>query len=306
MSAGPLITESDVPRSRSGAAATRGRYPADSTLAVVIPARNESARIERCLERARAALNAAGRGSAELLVVDDASEDGTGAVAAQWGATVLRQPIQRGPLAAWERGVEATAASIVVFVDADCELAPAAIRELLIPFAEPDVGVVSGRAVPLSLDQGGLLVRRSARFSAELMHQVKLRLVDHDFIPIGRLMAVRREAWKVDDPEQAPCDRVVAQLARRAGAGIRYAAAAAVGYVPPATPSSLRADYLRTNLPRRSLSPVQDRVPWRTLVRAGFTAWTAAPLDGLAWFLCRLGLLTAGMRERGRGPTEAW
>ena len=73
--------------------------------------------------------------AAEILVVDDASSDGTAAVAAAAGATVVRTT---GPPAGWAgkpwacwRGVQSTTAPMLVFLDADVRLAPDALARLV-------------------------------------------------------------------------------------------------------------------------------------------------------------------------------
>ncbi|HEY6537859.1 MAG TPA: glycosyltransferase family 2 protein [Candidatus Dormibacteraeota bacterium] len=277
-----------------------------AAVAVVIPARDEAALIGRCL----ASVDRARAGTAipveAVVVVDDQSQDGTAAVAAAAGARVIRQEVRRGPLAAWQRGIEASTAPLVVLLDADCEVSAGALDELLAPFSEAGVGVVAGRSV--ALDEGGSarLPRRSARFSSLLLHQTKSRLDDHDFLPIGKLMAVRRAAWRVTDTTVAPCDRVVATLAQKGGWTVRYAPRAVVFYHPLTSFRELRSDYLRTN-PAAAPEGLSHRaLPRTVLLGAGLAALWAAPLDGLAWALCRVRLGAAGLAQRGRRAADTW
>ena len=83
--------------------ATRiGAVPPSGDVAIVIPAKNESDRIQATVKAA------AGLPGADMLVVvDDGSGDGTGFVAENAGAIVLRHGRTRGKGAAMETGAEA-------------------------------------------------------------------------------------------------------------------------------------------------------------------------------------------------------
>jgi rhamnosyltransferase len=62
---------------------------------VIVRARNEAASIGRCLDIVRGQRVDPDRGEIELIVVDNASSDGTGAIAAERGARVLSLPRER-------------------------------------------------------------------------------------------------------------------------------------------------------------------------------------------------------------------
>ncbi len=79
-----------------------GRMPERGDLAVIIPARNEADLIGATVAGA-----ASLPGADLVVVVDDGSRDGTGAVAEDAGAVVLRQARGRGKAAAMEAGAEA-------------------------------------------------------------------------------------------------------------------------------------------------------------------------------------------------------
>lgn len=86
------------------------------TIAAVIPARNEAATVAEVV-----AVCLACAYTSEVLVVDDASTDGTATVAAAAGARVLRRESSTGSKAhAMAAGVEATTAEAILFCDADC------------------------------------------------------------------------------------------------------------------------------------------------------------------------------------------
>ena len=185
-------------------------------LAVIIPARNEASRLGGCLDSVREALEFAGVADAEVIVVDDDSADETSDVARAHGALPLRQSRRLGPLAAWSLGVAHSSASLLFFADADCRVDKGAFSALLRGFARPPVGVIAARGEPYRERTVNSLVERSATFSALMLNETKSRLVNHDFLPIGRLMALRRAAWQEGD-HRWPCDRTVAARAKRAG-----------------------------------------------------------------------------------------
>lgn len=83
-------------------------------LSVVIPTRNESANIADCIHAFDAL---AARGDAEVLVVDNASDDGTQEIARKAGAKVFVQGPER--CAQRNRGWREAKGECVMFVDAD-------------------------------------------------------------------------------------------------------------------------------------------------------------------------------------------
>jgi glycosyltransferase involved in cell wall biosynthesis len=270
-------------------------------LAVIIPARNEAPRIGACLDSIYRALEYAGVTGAEVIVVDDESTDETSEVVRAHGARAVRQSQRRGPLAAWTLGVASSSAPLLFFVDADCHVDKAAFPALLRGFARPAVGVVAARG---EIERGravNSLVERSATFSSLMLHEIKRRLTSHDFLPIGKLMAVRREAW-VEGDHRWPCDRVIASRAKQAGWEVVYAAEAVVYYIPVATYGELRSDYVRTVVAQDLLcSGWAEPLPRGVVRRAAFASLRRQPLNAAAWAAVRARLRF----ERSRGQMHA-
>lgn len=284
---------------------------------VVIPARNEEAGIARCIGSVRRAAERASEElstTADILVVDDASSDATGTSAEANGARLLRHEQQRGVLAAWATGVVASKTPFVVFVDADCTVDERAFIQLLQVIEQPGVGVVSGSAVPVydrfdgKRSSRSTVVSRSCRFSAVLLDEIKSRLGDHDFIAIGRLMAIRREAWNVPDTALPHCDRQVSSAARRAGWRAVWVPQAKVCYHTPASFSELRADWRRTRLALVRSPRTFDTIPRTVQLSAARAALRGAPLDALCWVSCRTRLTgeSIGRRYAGNHQAVAW
>lgn len=89
-----------------------------NTLSVVIPAYNEADAIADTIARIRA-LAQKESWEVEVIVVDDGSTDGTGDVARQSGAEVLRHPTNGGYGLSLQHGIRAARHEFVAITDAD-------------------------------------------------------------------------------------------------------------------------------------------------------------------------------------------
>ena len=84
------------------------------SLSIIIPTKNESAAIGDAVAVARQAYP-----DAEIIVVDDGSDDNTGEIAAEQGATVVMHPESLGNGAAIKSGARAATGSVLAFMDGD-------------------------------------------------------------------------------------------------------------------------------------------------------------------------------------------
>jgi glycosyltransferase involved in cell wall biosynthesis len=91
--------------------------PAGIVVSVVIPCLNEAENIERCVQQARDAM-AAAQMPGEVIVVDNASTDNSGELAAAAGARVVLEP-ERGYGSAYLAGFANARGQYVVMGDAD-------------------------------------------------------------------------------------------------------------------------------------------------------------------------------------------
>ena len=121
---------------------------------VVIPAYNEAASIAAVV---RALAESAPW--AEILVVDDGSEDNTGDQARGAGATVLRHPHNKGNGASVKTGLRAATGEFIVIVDADGQHRAALAPRLVDRLGEYDL-VVAARPDPTQATLGRRLGNR--------------------------------------------------------------------------------------------------------------------------------------------------
>ena len=120
------------PPSLMGAVAASTQDEHGTRVSVVIPCLNEAETIAECVTSARAVLEESGlRG--EVIVVDNASDDGSGDIARAAGATVVYEP-RRGYGSAYLAGLAAAQGDYIVMADADLTYdfreIPAFVREL--------------------------------------------------------------------------------------------------------------------------------------------------------------------------------
>jgi cellulose synthase/poly-beta-1,6-N-acetylglucosamine synthase-like glycosyltransferase len=129
-------------------------HPALS-VAFLVPAYNEQDGIAACIEALDRA--AAGyRGRCRLYLVDNASQDETGAVAARaiagcraLSGQVLHCPA-RGKSRALNFGLAHASEDVVVRVDADTVVSPTLLRQLVPYFRDGAVGGVTGMSLPMN------------------------------------------------------------------------------------------------------------------------------------------------------------
>jgi GT2 family glycosyltransferase len=107
---------------------------------VIIPVHNGASTLEACLPP----LLQNGPDLAEVLVIDDRSSDGSGAVARALGATVI-QSTGLGPAAARNLGASRARGDILFFVDADVTVKPYTVQQVVnVLDADPTVSAVFG------------------------------------------------------------------------------------------------------------------------------------------------------------------
>ena len=132
---------------RSGNERSTSNLMPHPRLSIVIPAYNESARIEAALSSVLACVEARSW-DAEILVVDDGSTDGTPAIIQRWRSThprlhLIQNPGNRGKGYSVRNGLLQSAGDIVMFTDADLS-APIEEAERLIEAIDNGADVAIG------------------------------------------------------------------------------------------------------------------------------------------------------------------
>lgn len=123
------------------------RADAEPSVTLIVSALNEAAVIGRKIENSLALDYP--RERLEVIVVSDASEDGTDEIVRGFvgqGAQLLRMPQRSGKTLGLNAAVERARGEVVVFSDANAMYAHDAIRKLVRNFADPAVGAVVGES----------------------------------------------------------------------------------------------------------------------------------------------------------------
>jgi GT2 family glycosyltransferase len=111
------------------------------TLSIIVPVYDGAATLEACLAALRREMLAGD----ELIVIDDASTDASGAIAAAAGADVVRLPANRGQAAGRNVGASKAQGEVLFFVDADVVVHPGAAARVRATFAaRPEIAAVFG------------------------------------------------------------------------------------------------------------------------------------------------------------------
>ena len=179
-------------RGRAEPRAPSGEPP---LVSLIVAAYDEEAVIARKVENALALEYP--RERLELIVASDGSSDRTAELAREAGADLVLDLPRGGKIRAQDAGVERARGEIVAFSDANSFWEPDALRELVAPFADPEVGYVCGQVRFLNeegANQEGVYWR----------YELAVRALESRLAGVtagnGAVYATRREAYLVVDP----------------------------------------------------------------------------------------------------------
>lgn len=186
------------------------------TLSITVPVHDEEAQIGELLDSLLALDYPVAQ--RQILVVSDASRDGTERIVrayASRGVELLRLEERRGKTVAENLARDRLTGEIVVNTDASVRVHPDALRHLVAAFADPAVGVASGRDVSMAADGS------NAGESSYVGWEMGIRALENRVQGVvgvsGCLYAVRRELHRVAVPGGLPRDFFAALHARERG-----------------------------------------------------------------------------------------
>jgi colanic acid/amylovoran biosynthesis glycosyltransferase len=156
------------------------------SVAVVVPVRDAADDVTACLQTILPQARDLG---AEVIVVDDASADGTARLAEAAGARVLRLPAAGGPYAARNAGWRSTAADVIVFTDVRNRASEGWLAALVAALDDPGAAVAGGTVEMAGDDR---VAHRWARRDRRLDVARHLRDGWLPYVPTAS-MAVRRD-----------------------------------------------------------------------------------------------------------------
>lgn len=119
--------------------------PPSGGLTAIVPAYNEAGVISEAIR----SLQHQTIPPEEIIVVDDASDDGTGEIARGLGATVIRPPANTGSKAGAQTfALGRVHSEFIIVVDADTTLAPDALENIMPAFSDDNIASVCGFVLP--------------------------------------------------------------------------------------------------------------------------------------------------------------
>ncbi len=242
------------------------------TISITIPAYNEERSIAATLDRLLAIDYPADK--RQILIVSDASTDRTDEIVRSYadrGVELLRMAERTGKTAAENAASALLRGDIVVNMDATISLRPDSVQRLVRAFADPTIGVASGRDV----STGAVGAEQSGAESGYVGYEMWLRDLETRVGTIvgasGCFYAIRRELVQPLFPGALSRDFAAPLIAHEAG--LRSVSVSDALCMVPRT-GSLQAEYKRkVRTMARGLDTLEHKAHLLNLFRHGLFAW---------------------------------
>ena len=262
-------------------------------ISIMVPVYNEAAVIAGTLERILAAEYPLDR--RQILVVSDASTDATHEIVSRFagrGVELLRLPQRRGKTAAENAARQHLTGEIVITTDASVRIHPDALKHLAAAFADPSVGVASGRDVSVANVDAPANAGEQTYVGYEMWVRGLETAVDGIVGASGCLYAIRAHLHMHDVPEALSRDFASALTARAHGFRA-VSVPAALCYVPRG--ASLHQEYGRkVRTITRGIGTLLYKRALLNPFRTGLFAWMLFSHKVCRWLLPWALVLFAG------------
>ena len=213
------------------------------SVSICLPVHDEAAQVRGALDSLLALDYPNDR--LQLLVVSDASTDGTDDIVREYadrGIELLRIPTRGGKTAAENAATEHLRGDVVLNTDASVRPHPASLRALARHFADPTVGVASGRDVSVAADAECANATETGYVGYEMAIRAMETRLGGIVGASGCLYAIRAHLHRAPFPQHLSRDFASALIAREHG--FHAVSVDDALCVVPRT-SSLRREYYR-------------------------------------------------------------
>jgi cellulose synthase/poly-beta-1,6-N-acetylglucosamine synthase-like glycosyltransferase len=262
-------------------------------ISITVPAFNEENTIHGTIESLLALDYPADK--RQILVVSDASSDRTDDIVREYadrGVELFRVETRAGKTAAENAARGQLTGEIIVNTDASVRIQPDAIKALVSCFADPNVGVASGRDVSTAKTDEASNVGERGYVGYEMWVRALETRVGGIVQASGCLYATRRAIHDRDFPEHLTRDYGAVALAREAGMKA-VSVDNALCYVP--RQPSIRREYRRkTRTMTRGLKTVWHHRRLLNPFRYSAHSWKVVSHKLCRW-LVPVALLVAGL-----------
>jgi cellulose synthase/poly-beta-1,6-N-acetylglucosamine synthase-like glycosyltransferase len=235
-----VLSQGKKEREKKTGVPPHGEWP---KISIVVPVYNEGHQIEELI-RNLLSLDYPPE-SRQILFVSDASTDRTDEIVsgfASEGVELVRMEERGGKTKAEERVTPLLSGEIIVNTDASIRFPPEALKNLLRPFSDPEVGLASGRDVSVGPGEDGVNVGESGYVGYEMGVRDLETRVSGIVGASGCFYAILPDLHRVPLPDYLSRD-FAAALHTREGGYLGVSVSDAVCFVPRST--SLRQEYRR-------------------------------------------------------------